>query len=297
MPVTITVPEEATAGFVIAADTVPADVSTTIQQRLPTALAVAVTERLGGPGLTITRHRATSTPWDLSGVTDLDDEHAQNATHHIGVTSTLPVGDLPSGPHLARAAAMVIAESLHGVPVDLTSNEVLPVAPFGRIAEFTLADGWLGTSLPPFRDSGACTTEDGDINGCTCVDLTTRGLHRFGLPELEITGVACPHDLAALNVLRTTAQRLLPLGRHPGEHTLPNELMLTSLDFAMFWGLSDSMWEGGPITIRITEVSPNRLSIRPPADFPGTLNEWLWDELPPDLHELLSCDPDYADPT
>ncbi|TDC45499.1 hypothetical protein E1281_30175 [Actinomadura sp. KC345] len=299
MPVTITVPEETTTGFVIAADKDPGDLASAVRQRLPASFAAAVSMCLGTPRLITACHPAADSPWDLSEVTgaDGDDvERARQATRHIGVTTVLPVGDLPSGPHLARAAARAIAESLCGVPVDLALNEVLPVVPFGRFEEFVLADNWIGASLPPFRDSGRCPAEEDSIDGCACVRLTTRGLSRFGLPEVEIADVACPHDLAALNVLRTTAQRLLPLGRHPGEHTLPAELMLTGIDFAAYWGHRDPMWDDGPVPVRLTQVTPHRLGIRPPAGFPGTLNEWLWDDLPPILHELLSCEPDHAAP-
>ncbi|MGI5414896.1 hypothetical protein [Actinomadura luteofluorescens] len=297
MRVTITVPEETTADFVIATDRNPGDLSAAILRRFSGSFAAALSERLGSPRLSLACHPAASSPWDLSGLTgsDADDtERLRQATQHIGVTSILPAGDLPLGPHLARAAAKAIAESVSGVLVEPISGQVLPVVPFGRFDEFALADDWLGTSLPPYRNSGRCTADEDDIDGCTCVYLTTRGLCRFGLPELQITGVACPHDLAALNVLRTAAQRLLPLGRHAGEHVLPAELLLTSADFSAFWGNRDPMWDDGPLAVRLIEVTPHRLAIRPPADFPGTLNEWLWDELPPILHELLSCEPDHA---
>lgn len=300
MSITITVPEETTAGFVVATDKDPGSLAATIRRQLPASFAAAVSMCLGTSRLVTSSHRAADSPWDLSGVTGADEDEAaraRQATRHVGITSVLPVGDLPSGPHIARATARAIAESLCGIPVDLALNKVLPVTPFGRFEEFVLADHWLGASLPPYRDSGRCQAEEDAIDGCTCVRLTTRGLHRFGLPELEVTDVACPQDLAALNVLRTTAQRLLPLGRHPGEHTLPSELMLTSTDFSHFWGHRDPMWDDGPIPVRLVQVGPNRLSIRPPASFPGTLNEWLWDELPPILHELLSSEPDHASPT
>ncbi|XRQ16131.1 hypothetical protein ACN3XK_36250 [Actinomadura welshii] len=299
MPITITVPEETTAGFVIAADKDFGDLAATIRRGLPAPFATAVAMCLGTPRLVTTSHRAADSPWDLSDATgpDADDlQRARQATRHIGVTSVLPAGDLPSGPHLARATARAIAESLSGVPVDLTLNEVLPVVPFGRFDEFYLADNWIGASLPPYRDSGRCTAEEDAIDGCNCVRLATRGLHRFGLPELEVTDVACPQDLAALNVLRATAQRLLPLGRHPGEHTLPSELMLTGADFAHYWGHADPMWDDGPVPVRLARAAPDRLAIRPPAGFPGSLNEWLWDELPPILHELVSCEPARARP-
>lgn len=299
MRVTITVPDETTAGFVVATDRDPGDLPAVIRRRLPGPFAAAVARRLGTPRLVLARHPAAGSPWNLSGMAGADEDEAERmrqATWHIGVTSVQPVGDLPSGPHVARAAAKAIAEALCGVPVDLATGRILPVAAPGRLDEFVLADDWLGTVLPPYRNSGRCTADEDDIDGCSCVTLKTRGLGRFGLPELEITDVACPHDLAALNILRTTAQRLLTLGRHAGDHTLPAELMLTSTDFSAFWGNHDPMWDDGPLAVHLAEAAPRRLAIRPPAGFPGTLNEWLWDDLPPVLHELLSCEPDHAPP-
>ncbi|GAA1875666.1 hypothetical protein [Actinomadura bangladeshensis] len=299
MRVTITVPEETTAGFAVAADRDPGDLAAKVGRVLPSPLGAAVAGRLGTPHLMLACHPADDSPWNLREVAGDDEDDAERvrqARWHISVTCVLPAGDLPSGPHLARATAKAIAESLCGVPVDLATGRTLPVTRLGRLDDFVLADDWLGTVLPPYRNAGRCTADEDDIDGCACVTLSTRGLGRFGLPELEIRDVACPHDLAALNILRTTAQRLLPLGRHPGDHTLPSELLLTSADFSAFWGNRESMWDDGPIAVRLTENAPDRLGIGPPATFPGTVNEWLWDELPPVLHEVLSCDPERTAP-
>ncbi|MFA1544199.1 hypothetical protein [Actinomadura monticuli] len=299
MRVTITVPEETTAGFVVATDREPGDLAATIRQRLPAPLAAAVAGRLGTPRLALTCHPAGDSPWNMSEVTGADEddaERARQATRHIGVMSVLPVGALPSGPHLTRATARAIADSLCAVSVDLATGRTLSPDGLDRLDDFVLGDDWLGVVLPPYRNSGRCTADEDDIDGCACVTLKTRGLCRFGLPELEMADVACPHDLAALNIIRTTAQRLLPLGRHPGEHTLPGELMLTSTDFSAFWGNRHPLWDDGPIAVRLTEAGPRRLGIRPPAGFPGTLNEWLWDDLPPVLHELLTCEADSSVP-
>src|SRR5690606_16255837 len=179
MPVTITVPEETTARFVVAADDDPGDLAAAIRQRLPAPFAAAVAACLGTPRLVISSHRATDSPWDLTDVTGPDEEDAERvrrAGRHIGVTCVLPVGDLPSGPHLARATARAIAESLCGVPVDLTLNQVLSVVPFGRFDEFVLADDWIGASLPPYRNAGRCRADENAVDGCACVRLATRGL-------------------------------------------------------------------------------------------------------------------------
>lgn len=299
MSVTITVPEEITARLVIATDQVSADVPMAIRQGLPASFAMALAERLGTPRLEITGHRTADSPWDLSEVAatdEVDTTMIRHASHHVGITSVLPVNDLPLGLVLARAAAKTIAESIRGVPVDIDSGQVLAPTSFGRLDEFILADEWLGASLPLCRNACLCPAGEDDIDGCACVDLTTRGLPRLGVPELEITDVACRHDLAALNILRTTAQRLLPIGRVPGTHVLPSEIGLTSDDFSAFWGHREPIWDDGPISVRLSQTGTNRLGIRPPEDFPGTLNEWLWDELPPILHEFLSCEPDAAHP-
>ncbi|MFD0687448.1 hypothetical protein [Actinomadura fibrosa] len=295
MAITINVPKKITTGFVVATDHVPDEVSIAIRQRFSGGDALEIAERLGTARLEVAEHRAEDSPWDLSQVTghDIDDiERARHADRHIGVTSTLPVSDLPTGVHLARATAKAIAESVCGVPVDLDLDQVLPAIPRERDSGFVLADDWLGTSLPPYRNAGRCTAADDDVDGCSCVELVTRGLRRFGLPELELVDVGCAHDLAALNVLRATAQRLLPLGKHAGEHVLPSEYSLAGEDFAAFWGGTEPAWDDGPVPVRLSEAADDRLRIRPPDDFPGTLNEWLWDELPPVLHEMLSYDPD-----
>jgi len=299
MSVTITVPEKITTGFVVATDRLPDDIATAIRQCLPALFATAVLDRLGTPSLDVSEHRAADSPWDMSQVTATDEEdvkRAQRATRHIGVAAVLPAADLPRGLVLARVAAEALAASICGIPVDLGTVRVLSGNPHGHSKRFVLADDWISVSSPPHRDTGECPANPDDIDGCTCIDLQTRGLSRFGLPDLEITDVACTHGLAALNVLRTTAQRLLPLGRHPGKHVLPAEVPLTSDDFSEFWGSHGPLWDDGPLPIRLASVRSHRLSITPPEDFPGTLNEWLWDELPPVLHELLSCEPNDLHP-
>ncbi|OLT19257.1 hypothetical protein BJF79_16960 [Actinomadura sp. CNU-125] len=290
MPVTITVPEETTARFVVAADRIPGDIAALIRRALPGPQAEAVSDRFGTPGLMISAHPADSAPWKLehaTGVDAADAEAIERAKQHIGVTSVMPADDLPVALHLARTTALLIAEEICGVPVDVDTDRILPAL---RPGDFVLADEWLGVSLPPYRNGGRC--EAGPDEGCACVRLRSRGLRRFGLPELEITGVACTLDVAALNILRTTAQRLLPLGRHPGHHTVSSEPALTGTDFAAFWGGGKPMWDGAPVRVRLTAPAPGRLAIEQPEDFPGTLNDWLWDELPPVLYQVLSREPD-----
>lgn len=46
-------------------------------------------------------------------------------------------------------------------------------------------------------------------SGCACLVAMSRGLRRFGLPEITLTGLACVHSLCAVTALRTAAEALL----------------------------------------------------------------------------------------
>ncbi|KAB2346821.1 hypothetical protein [Actinomadura rudentiformis] len=292
MPATIsiTVPPKTTTCFVVATEREPGDARLAMLRRLAEPFAAAATERLSTSRLAVTSYRAADSPWDLTGVAAADDHEsetrARKAVHHIGVTSLLQVAGQPFGTQLARAAARALADVVAGVIVDLNTGQIVP-QDTPENPRFALADDWLGVSLPP--EDEHCSDGDDSIDGCSCVELTTRGLRRFGLPELQIAGVACPHDLAALNVLRATAQRLMPVGRLSGPQALPSYLPLVSDDLAGFWGIAESLWADGPLPVQLTSLGPRLIGVGPPPEFQGTLNEWLWDELPPVMHELLGC--------
>ncbi|MEU5883391.1 hypothetical protein [Spirillospora sp. NPDC047279] len=301
MPATITftVPAKTTTCFVVATENEPDDTRLSIRRRLSPPFADAAFERLGGSRLAITNYQVLDSPWDLADTASAEDPEVEarvrKATYHIGVTALLPVADQPFGSRLARAVARAIAGAVHGSVVDLNTDRILlnhPQVPEGskERSRFIMADDWLGAWLPSEEEH--CAAANSSVDSCDCVELTTRGLRRFGLPELQISGVSCPHDLAALNVLRATAQRLLPLGRIPGTHSLSPDLPLESDDFATYWGVTDPLWTDGPLPVRLTPRSLRTLSVGPPHSFEGSLNEWLWDELPPVMYDLLGCTPD-----
>jgi hypothetical protein len=298
--ISFTVPKQTTSRLVVATDHDPGDLPLAVLDRLALPFGAEAVERLGTPRLTIGAHPAAHSPWNIGHatlVTDDDDPgseaRALAAAHHIGVKTLAPPRDRPFALQLARAVACGIAEHLDAVPIDLDTGQILPTRPC-QGAGFRLADDWLGAWLPPYRNAGRCTVSDDDIDGCSCVAYTTRGLSRFGLPELQMTGVSCPHDLAALNIVRTAAQRLLPMGNQVGAHTFPRDLALTGADFAAFWGAHEPAWSDGPVTVRLTPLGPHVMGLGPPAEFPGTLNEWLWDELPPVLYDMLGCAADHG---
>ncbi|MFC6937539.1 hypothetical protein ACFQHO_49580 [Actinomadura yumaensis] len=172
-------------------------------------------------------------------------------------------------------------------------------------ARFVLADQWLADALPPVRSNGRCTAADPDqdpegVNGCSCVRLLTSGLRRFGLPELAISDVACPHDVAALNVLRTTARRLLSdhwswLATGPATRTraMDANLTLSATDFDGFWGSTRRDHSPAPSSfqVRLTSITPRLLAITPPNDFHGTVNDWLWSGTLPQACTTSSAPP------
>ncbi|MFG1682302.1 hypothetical protein ACGFNP_19195 [Nonomuraea sp. NPDC049269] len=48
-----------------------------------------------------------------------------------------------------------------------------------------------------------------DTGACDCLRVTSRGLSRFGLPEITLDGAACAHSLCATRVLRRVADHLV----------------------------------------------------------------------------------------
>jgi hypothetical protein len=289
------VPEHTTSHFVVAAERGSETLALSAVRLLGEYFLQQGMELLGTPSLTVNSHRAADSPWDLTHVGGADHPHdahrAQAAPHHVSVTTTTSLLEQPFASSLARAAARCIAQALNGVPVDIDTGQILNSVE-SESERFRLADQWLGLWLPSYRLDGLCTVSDEDINGCACVDFTTHGLRRFGLPDLQITAVACPNDLAALNLLRATAQRLITSTGHPGVHRFNRDLLLDSEDFSTFWGVTEPMWDDGPIAIQLTQITPSLLRIGPPPSFSGTPNEWLWDELPPVFYQLLNREPD-----
>ncbi|MFC4908469.1 hypothetical protein [Actinomadura gamaensis] len=295
----LTVPDRTSWTFVVAAEQCPDDLPAAIFEHVAAPFATHAMRRLGDPQLTVSARPAAGSPWDLSKITSLDDEddrdgdlaYLRSADWNIGVSATLPALDRPFGARIARAAAHALREATDGILADYDLGIVLPTPQQDDGGRFVLADDWIITVYTGHGNS-PCPAGDADIDGCACLQLSTRGMQRLGLPELRMSGVACVHDLAATNVLRSLSRRLLPLGITHGTRVMPGEALVTGGDFAEYWGTDDPMWNDGPVPVQLSPISSDLLEVRPPDDYPGSVNEWLWDELPPVVHELLGCDPD-----
>ncbi|WP_131737498.1 hypothetical protein [Actinomadura roseirufa] len=301
------VPATTTSRFAVAADHIPHDLKGLLLRSPCGVFEAHMIGRLGSPQLELTREDLASLRWDPTQIKAVHADQRrlergfQQAEQFAVITSSAPVTDQPRGAQVARAAAHALAGATGGVSADLTTGHIL-TPPTSERAAFVLADQWLGDVLPPFRANGRCTAPDPErdpdgVNGCSCVRLRTRGLRRFGLPELQIANVACPHDLAALNVLRTTARHLLTahwswLSTGPAAQgrVINAALQLDEKDFDDFWGSTPrGRHTSGPLDVRLTTMTPRLLSVGPPDDFEGTINDWLWgDTLPLGMYDLVS---------
>ncbi|MFI0483625.1 hypothetical protein [Actinomadura sp. 9N215] len=310
--ITFPVPSTTTSRFAVAADSVPQDLADLLHRTKPAPFHAHIAGRIGSPQLQVTREDLRCLRWDPGQIKAAQPEDRQaarafnDAAEFAVVTAFAPITDQPRGVQVARSAACAIAEAVGGVTADLVTGRILSPSTTER-TRFVLADHWRGDVLPPFRSNGHCTAAEPEldpegVNGCACVRLRTRGLRRFGLPELQIRDVACPHDLAALNVLRTTARRLLTehwswlaTGPAARTRTIPDNLYLAHSDFDDFWGSRRRahLRSPSPFQVRLSLLAPRLLTVDPPADFEGTINDWLWgDTLPLGMYDVLESPAD-----
>ncbi|MFD0687461.1 hypothetical protein [Actinomadura fibrosa] len=310
--ITFPVPSTTTARFAVAAEHVPHDLPALLLRDSSAAFAAHFAGRLGTAQLEVRHEDLACLRWDPTRIRAAlpEQRRAERVFHEADefavVTACAPITDQPRAVQVARAAAHALANATGGVAADLVTGHIL-APPTAERTSFVLADDWLGDVLPPFRANGRCTAPEPErdpegVNGCSCVHLRTRGLRRFGLPELQITDVACPHDLAALNVLRTAARRLLTdhwswlsTGPAASTRTIDAHIAITEGDFKDFWGSTrrERLTSSTPFQARLDLVTPRLLAVGAPDDFEGTLNEWLWgDALPLGLYDVLSSPAD-----
>ncbi|MEZ0073907.1 hypothetical protein [Planotetraspora sp. GP83] len=300
MQITYPVPAETTSVFVVAVDRTPTELSSIVPWRMGRPHRRAAMEALGTPRLELEAFRAGQSPWkrlesqafragqspwkriELEGDDDL--RRIKRARHHVVVSSTAPVAAQPEAAQIARAAARGVAEAYHGVIVDqLTGSAVYHCVECpGEREEFRLSDDWLSWTTEFSEDSSCPPWDPAGTEICACLRVTTRGLRRFGLPEVMLDGAACAHSLCTVNVLRTVAQRLLTghldwLAGNPGARcrTIGEHLRVDGADFAVFSGSPDL--DGEPFRVRLTRDAADRSCLRvgPPAGFDGSLNDWL----------------------
>lgn len=285
MQITYPVPAETTSVFVIVTDRTPTELSSIVPWRMGRPHRRAAMDVLGTPRLELEAFRAGQSPWrrmELDG--DELRKQVRRARHHIVVSSTAPVAAQPEAAQVARAAARGVAEAYHGTIVDPLTGTTLSHCPQcpGERPEFRLGDDWLGWTTELAEESTCPPWDPATTRLCSCLRVTTRGLRRFGLPEITLNGAACAHSLCAIDILRAVADRLLAdhldwVSGNPGGRyrTIGEQLRFGAAAVAVFFGSPDLNSE--PFRVRLTRDAADRSCLRvgPPDGFDGTVNDWL----------------------
>ena len=97
-----------------------------------------------------------------------------------------------------------VAAQSGGLLIDWVTREIVLAASQPERASFHLGDQWLGFELHVHDERHQSPSAE----ACAALRLQTRGLVRFGVPEIGIDRVDCGNRLVALNVLRALAQHL-----------------------------------------------------------------------------------------
>lgn len=281
--ITVCIPETVPSTFVIATSAPPAEPAVTAERHLHPLLApplrAAARELLSGPLLRAAVCPARISPWraalaDAARAPALEDR-LRAATHHIVLTAHAPPRAHPVRAQAVRAIARALAFARAGVVYDAQTVCLIGPAARGDVepATFRLADDWLSMAVA----SG--------------LEVTSRGLARFGLPELSVAAVPADRLLTAVSLLRGTAVHLLAGhwarlagGDGRSSHTIEARLRVSTADLSQYWGREglEAWCSAGPDTasaeLRLEEApgDAGRLSVRPPyGDGPAAMAAWL----------------------
>lgn len=252
--------------------------------------------------LRIRSHAAHDSPCQagIASIAAPMDEHERllSASRHVVIDSETSPTQQPQQARLARATARALADATGGQLADLCTAELVRPVPGiqGERDWFCLADGWVGIDCRINPDGGMDTASPAE---CECLCLFTRGLSRFGLPELVIDRLACDYDLAATNVMRGLAVRLLQLlWTDPAarELRLDTSIVVEPEDVWAYWGARPLF--GLPVPLLLAPATradlPNgaHLELLPRPDFPGTRPEWAAQVLNHGVSSVASWQPD-----
>jgi hypothetical protein len=303
----IDIPSSVATGYVVATDELIADPERFATDLLASHSATppltnALQELIGSPALRIRSLAAADSPArdDLAGVAVADDDQHERllaAKRHLLIDSEQEPDQQPRIAQQVRAVARSLATATDGLLVDPYTAQLVP--PDRRIDGerdwFCLADRWLGIDclINPGADQERPPTE------CSCLCLFTRGLGRFGLPDLFIDQVACAYDLAATNLLRVLAVQLLTrLWREPRPRQLRIEEtpIVTPEHVWGHWGARPLF--GDPMAIQLIEADRSglpegrHLEVLPHPDFGGTRVNWGKDVIGKAMPPVAGWQPD-----
>jgi hypothetical protein len=198
------------------------------------------------------------------------------ASDFVVIRASCPPGWPPMHEWAGRACATVLASQAGvplvdtGTPKVLAADAALRTLPGTEDARFRLADWML-----VFQSAG--------IGG---LRMTTKGLGRFGLPELQVRNVPPQLGQAWTRVLTGLASSLLGTWLNalrdraePAFAQLPAVLEVGEADIARAYDAP--VTEGPAVPVRLTfDPSPQDsadsfLSVQPPDDYPASAGEFL----------------------
>jgi hypothetical protein len=303
MSITLPVPESVVSRFIVTASEVPKDPYAMARAQVTGPLGEEALGWLGGPLLRIRSVAATDSVWldELAAVAVLDDDERERlltAPGHLIVESEAPPARQPRVAQGVRAVARALAATTDGLLADLCTAQIVPPdrRVHGERDWFRPADRWLGCDclINVDADTGTKATE------CACQCLFTRGLSRFGLPELVVDRVACAYDLAAANLLRGLAVLLLGrLWSEPSARELRVDEPVAVEPEHMwgYWGARPLF--GRPVPVRLAAADRpdlpagrRHLELLPHPDFGGTRVEWGDQVLAEGLSSVAGWQPD-----
>jgi hypothetical protein len=276
----LNIPDTVPTPFVVATAQPPDDPLTVARNRVRLPLAAD----LLGTSLV----RIHTLPASASGFTDLmtgaawarqEECHLlDKMSHHIIVMGHLPPVSQPGHSQATRAIARALAEAYDGLVYDAWSHQVLPYDfRFGvEHPEFCLADGWLATFISEYENPRG-------------LRLTTAGLHRFALPELEAPEIPQDNLFAAVTLLRCLSVTLLSehwdwLACNPGARNrlLRRHAWVRGRDVWRFWAAEPKGDVNGQVRVRLRPTTEQDalpyVSVGPPADFTAPISEW-WNDV------------------
>lgn len=294
----LSVPETVTSHYVIATNEPPDDPHAAVPWRVPKPFRRSAIDALESPRLGIFTIAVGEGLWRLDDVLACDDDRRRigESSHQLVVSHQTATVDQPRREQTARAVARALADAADGVLIDPQARQVVLRDGLAGVERdwFRMGDQWFGVRYRALGDAFC----DHETDECRCLRITLLGLRRFGLPDLMIDRVAGAHDVAALNLLRALACRLLAdqwrwLRRRPVQPTRPVDEHLTvdPEDFWSFWAATPFA-PGRPVTVRLIAVSRAMLRVAPPADFGGAHGNWLREVLVPAMPPIMGCQAD-----
>ncbi|GAA3195958.1 DUF2314 domain-containing protein [Dactylosporangium siamense] len=280
--VTLSVPELVEATYVVATARPPADVQAAARdaaQRLPEPLRVGALRMLAGPLLSVTMSTVGDAPplpmsfLGVFGASAAQLRDLEAATHVIVCQAVFRPGWPPAHEWYARGVAAGLAEETGGTLIDMFTPQILE--PAAALRSLPDPDGRIVLVRWVLVPQSA---------GDRGLWMTTKGLGRFGLPELQVLAVPPALAGAWTRVMSGVAAALVrawtrALQGEPSFAALPSRLVVGTADVARAYG-----HEPGPehqAEVRLRLDPPDRfdgqafLTVVPPDTYRWSAGEFL----------------------